>query len=238
MSTKITYILFLFLFFEQINAQEFAEFTTDTTRIHDNMRERVAKEVWYINGQEMHYNGTVIKIKPDPKKFDTIIYYRQNRKNCDTVICNITAANKYTLIYNECCGFFNVRSKTTKITGSVLFQIKNNDEKNLYLGTIGMTGILVNESNTQAIYDECSSAMSPSGNFINFSQVRTCQDFDYDNIDCNGMVCLWKEGGVHFDDEEYEYKVIKSEMGFLWLGLNESPLIVTYDVSEKRLTLE
>ena len=58
MSTKITYILFLFLFFEQINAQEFAEFTTDTTRIHDNMRERVAKEVWYINGQEMHYNGT------------------------------------------------------------------------------------------------------------------------------------------------------------------------------------
>ena len=52
------------------------------------------------------------------------------------------------------------------------------------------------------------------------------------------MVCLWKEGGVHFDDEEYEYKVIKSEMGFLWLGLNESPLVVTYDVSEKHLTLE
>ena len=110
------------------------------------------KRLWYINGQEMHYDGKMIKIKPIPNKFDTIIYYRQNNKNYDTVICNITAANKYTLIYNECCGFFNMRSKTTKIT-SVLFQIKNNDEKNLYLGSIGMTGILVDENNTQAIYD-------------------------------------------------------------------------------------
>ena len=44
MSTKIISILFLFLFLEQINAQEFAEFTTDTSRINGHMRERISKE--------------------------------------------------------------------------------------------------------------------------------------------------------------------------------------------------
>ena len=86
----------------QLFAQQFAEFTTDTSRINDHMRERIAKELWYMNGQEMHYDGKTIQIKVNPDKFDTIVYYRQNNKTYDTVLCNIKESNKYTLSYNEC----------------------------------------------------------------------------------------------------------------------------------------
>ena len=66
--------------FNAFNQTIFAEFTTDTSRINDHMRERISKELWYINGQEMRYDGKTIKIKVNPDKFDTIVYYRQNQK--------------------------------------------------------------------------------------------------------------------------------------------------------------
>ena len=52
--------LFTLLLTHQLFAQQFAEFTTDTSRINDHMRERISKELWYINGQEMRYDGKTI----------------------------------------------------------------------------------------------------------------------------------------------------------------------------------
>lgn len=229
--------IFLFtLLTNQLNAQEFAEFTTDTTRIHSNsQRERMAKEIWYINGQEMHYDTKVVKIKVNPTKFDTIIYYKRNQKTYDTVICNVAAPNKYTIIYNECCEFFNVRSETTRVNGSILFQLKNTDTENIYLGKVGMTGILVDEKNTQAIYDICQSAMSSAISFVSFSQVEPCESFDYDNENCN-EVCLWQGYDEDYDITDYEFQYISSKMYYKWLGLNPYPLTVIYDPDTDKTT--
>ena len=88
------------------------------------MRERISKELWYINGQEMRYDGKTIKIKVNPDKFDTIVYYRQNQKRYDTVLCNVATPNKYMLIYNECCGFFNDKTKESIIRYFLDLKIK------------------------------------------------------------------------------------------------------------------
>jgi hypothetical protein len=243
MRTKIISILFLFLFFDQINAQEFAEFTTDTSRINGHMRERISKELWYINGQEMHYDGKTIKIKVNPDKFDTIIYFRQNQKTYDTVLCNVASPNKYTLIYNECCSFFNIKSKTTRINHSILFKLKNNYKNDLYLGSIyssgGATGILVDEKTSQAAYSICHSAMSSHHMYISFSEIKMCEweDFDYENEDCNHSACLLTENGV-MDDTEIQYKSLSTKMNLSWLCLNSDPLIVLYDPVTDKISYE
>ena len=243
MNTKITAILFLLLFSEQLNAQEFAEFTTDTSRINGHMRERISKELWYINGQEMHYDGKTIKIKVNPDKFDTIIYFRQNQKIFDTVLCNVASPNKYTIIYNECCSFFNIRSKTTRTNNSVIFRLKNKDEKNIYLGSTGMTGILANDTNTQAIFDFCASAMTSSRTIVSLYQVEPCDlDLDQDIEDCDIDICIWPENGIeaiYVDEETYgNYKRIQQKMGIAWIGLNSDPLIVVYDPVTNKITYE
>ena len=243
MSTKIISILFLFLFFDQINAQEFAEFTTDTSRINGHMRERISKELWYINGQEMHYDGKTIKIKVNPDKFDTIIYFRQNQKRYDTVLCNVATPNKYMIIYNECCGFFNIRSKTTRINNSVLFRLENKDEKHKYLGIVGMTGILVDENNSEVIFDFCRSAMASPLTIVSLYQVEECNsEIDEYIEDCDIDICLWPEKGyesLEFSEEEYGNYIWKSrKMGIAWIGLNSDPLTVVHNPVTNKITYE
>ena len=227
--------------FNAFNQTIFAEFTTDTSRINDHMRERISKELWYINGQEMRYDGKTIKIKVNPDKFDTIVYYRQNQKRYDTVLCNVATPNKYMLIYNECCGFFNIRSKTKRINNSVLFRLENKDEKHIYLGSVGMTGILVNENNSESIFDFCRSAMASPLTIVSLYQVEECNSEIDENIeDCDIDICLWPEKGyksLEFEEEEYGNFIRKSrKMGFNWIGLNSDPLIVTYDPITNKIT--
>ncbi len=233
----------MLLLSNQLFAQQFAEFTTDTTRIQSHMRERVAKEVWYINGQEMHYDGKFVRVKTNPNKFDTIIYYRQNNKTYDTVLCNIQSANKYTLSYNECCGFFYIKSESIRINKSVLFSLKNKDEKHIYLGSTGMTGILVNENNSETIFDLCRSAMASPLTFVSLYQVEECNsEIDESIEDCDIDICLWPENGyesLEFEEQEYGNYIRKSrKMGFAWIGLNSDPLIVTYDPITNKITYE
>ena len=60
MKFSILILCALVFSFNAFNQAEFAEFTTDTSRINDHMRERISKELWYINGQEMRYDGKTI----------------------------------------------------------------------------------------------------------------------------------------------------------------------------------
>jgi hypothetical protein len=238
-----TILLLMLLMSNQLFAQQFAEFTTDTSRINDHMRERISKELWYMNGQEMHYDGKTIQIKVNPDKFDTIVYYRQNNKTYDTVLCNIKASNKYTLSYNECCGFFYIKSKTTKINNSVLFRLENKDEKHIYLGSTGMTGILVNENNTEAIFDFCRSAMASPLTYVSLHEVEECNlEIDMHMEDCDIDICLWPKNGyesLEFEDETYGQYIRKSrKMGMAWIGLNSDPLIVVYDPATNKITYE
>ncbi len=222
----------LFFVFNETSAQLYAEFTTDTTRIHSNVqRERMAKEVWYINGQKMTYDGKVVKVRVDPTKFDTILYYKQNQDEFDTVLCNVAAPHKYIIKFNECCSFFNIRSESIRIKHSILFRLKNRDKENMYLGSIyasgGATGILVDENTTQAAYSVCHSAMASHRMSFGLSQIKVCEESDTGNLDCENWICLLKEDGeINYDFYAISERVIT---GFVWLCLNEEPLKVIYD---------
>jgi len=168
-------ILFLCFLTNTLVAQEFAEFSTDTTGFsswfttnRDKFPE-ITEQIWIIDGQKMSYGSESIKVKVNPNKLDTILYKGYRRKEFDTIICNISEAKNYKFNYNECCGAFNIQDASTKkfIQGKIIYKLKNIDNKT-YLGRLGETGILVENKNIDTLIVNCRSAMSPNIYNISF----------------------------------------------------------------------
>lgn len=188
---------------------------------------------WRINGQTLHYGSKPITIKTD-NILDTILYRQRNNSKVDTIVCNINKSGHFKFYYNECCGGFNIADETGKfIIGSIIFSIKEQDNRKTYLGTLGETGILVNSATNDTLKTGCRSAMSPNVYQITFSQIEICKD----SINCKEGTCLFEKGKEELN-YEFGYKTISKKIDCLFLPLSNQPIKVIYDPKTDRIRIE
>jgi hypothetical protein len=233
---QIFIILILDVLTNNLIAQDYAEFQTDTTRFKrydGNLPERITEQVWFINGQEMRYGSGAIKVEVNPNKLDTILYKGYKRKKLDTIICNISKAKNYKFYYNECCGAFNIQDKSTNkfVQGKIIYQLKNTDDKT-YLGTLGEAGIIVNRKNADTLKVSCRSAMSSNVYNISFSQIELCKD----SLNCNEGTCL-QEKEKDEPNWDFGYKTVSKKMDILYMPLKTEPIFVIYDPKTDRIKI-
>lgn len=232
-------IIFTLIIANNLVAQDYAEFTTDTTRFRrwyakedGKLPKNITQQVWYINGQEMRYGSGKIKIKVNPNKLDTILYKGYRRNKFDTIICNVSEAKKYKFYFNECCSAFNIQDELTKkfIQGKILYKLKNLDHKT-YLGTLGETGILVTYKNKDTLNVNCRSAMSPNVYDISFKQIEPCTD----SLNCNEGICLQEKEELNW---EYGFHTVSEKFNFLFMPLKSTPLLIIYDPKTDTIKIE
>jgi hypothetical protein len=210
--------------------QEYAEFTTDTTRFarfyeegEGKLPEYISKQLWFINGQEMRYGSGLVRLAVNPNKVDTILYKGYRRNEFDTIICNISEAKSYKFYYNDCCGAFNIQDETTGrfIQGKIVYQLKNSKNKT-YLGTLGESGILIEGNKSDTLKPHCISAMSPNVYQITFSEIELCKD----STNCTEAICMDVDNEV---DWEFEFKTISKKIDILFMPLSSDPILIIYD---------
>ena len=212
-----------------------AIFSADTLifRNHSQKRKaRIMESEWRIHGQTLHYGSKPLAIKTD-KVMDTVFFRLYKNSTWDTLICNITEPKKYIFEYNECCDGFNICDDKNKlVTGSINFRVEGFDNKRLYLGTLGESGILIKEKN-QILDRNCGSPMLPNFYPITFSEIEICKG----TIDCNKEICLY-EGGEFKPDHEFGFKTISLKLDFLFLPLGNQPINVIYNAKTGKIKIE
>jgi len=206
-----------------------ATFWADTIRIDD---ERVFEAEWKINGQTLHYGSEPIAVKID-NIIDTIFFKQFKNSEWDILICNITQPLNYTLQYNMCCGGFDVYDKTNRISGSVIFIIKNSDEKKQYLGQLEGAGILVTQHNSDTLKPICWSPMQPNIYSLALSEIEVCKD----TTNCNEETCLYEKGKEE-PNYGFGFNTVSLKFNYLFLPLSNQPIKVIYDRKTDKIKIE
>lgn len=205
-----------------------ATFWADTIRIDDN---RVLEAEWKINGQTLLYGSKPIKVKTD-NIIDTILFKQFNNSRWDTLICNISKPLNYTFQYNVCCGGFDVYENNTRLSGSVIFLIKNPDMNRKYLGQLDAAGILISEQKSDTLRPICSSPMLPNIYSLSLRTIETC----IDTTDCDEEICLLEKGmETNFG---FGFKTISIIFNYLYLPLSNEPIKAIYDSKTGRIEFE
>jgi hypothetical protein len=206
----------------------FAEFSTDKTRLRRFYRnndgqlpKHIKEQFWFINGQKMSYSSGPIKVKVGPDKLDTILFKGYRQKEFDTIICNISEAKKFKFYYNECCGGLNIKDELTQkfIRGRISIKLKHPSNK-VYLGLLGQSGSLITV-NSSILSEGCRSAMSPNVYNVVLKQIGPCVD----STNCE-EVCIMGKTEMNYG---YEYKTLITKLHFLFMPLDNEPLVITYD---------
>ncbi len=221
-----------------ILSQEYAEFSTDTTRFRTyytkdgkQLPDHISQQVWYINGQKMHYGSGSVQVKVNPNKLDTILFQGYRRNSFDTIICNVSEPNKYRFFYNPCCGRFNIQNESSKkfIPGNVLFNLKHKST-NTYLGTLGETGRLIGHQNKDTLHVDCRSAMSPNVYKITFKQIDICEN----DSDCEEGTCLQNEGETNWD---FGFNTVSKKLDIIFMPLKSEPIEIVYDQKKDKIEI-
>ena len=234
-------ILTIILTSNNLLSQEYAEFSTDTTRFRTwyakddgQLPERISEQEWFVNGQKMFYGSGKIRVEVNPNKLDTILFHGYRRNSLDTIICNITEPKKYKFFYNPCCGRINIQDEASKIfiSGKVLFRLKNPDSKT-YLGTLGETGKIVTYKDNDTLGVDCRSAMSPNVYRITFKQIDVCKD----STDCNEGTCL-QEYNIDEPNWDFGFNTISKKLDFIYMPLKSEPVEIIYDPKTDQIVIK
>ncbi len=231
----ITYLLFSISLFGQT-----AEFRADTVSLKKRIgnNERVYKKAmemeWIINGEKLFFGSKSIKVIPNSKKIDTILFRTNSNSKYDTIICNISESSKYSFEYNTCCGGFNVRKESKgKLSREIIFELLSKSDNYDYIGTLGETGILIKNINTENhITEICRSVMSPNIYPITISTFKKVSDLteNYEALLCE------IQNGVAVDG--FEYQILEKKVKFLYMPLNEKPLKIQFDEKSNEIKLK
>lgn len=191
---------------------------------------------WRINGIELLYGDTV-KITPDEKVFDTVLFKRNGNSDWDTIICNIAQPHQYCFTYNTCCGGFDVYNVTLdkKPKGSALFKLYGKGSGN-YLGFWGETGILANKNPDEfPVTSLCRSAMSPNIYWVKLQEIEICKDSTGCTNPESDLECYLIEGKETY---EFYYLEKKAITRFIYMPLDdEKPLTVIYHMNKHTVLL-
>ncbi|WP_435263815.1 hypothetical protein [Tenacibaculum sp. nBUS_03] len=228
-------LLFSISLFSQI-----AEFRADTTSLkkrtgnNEIVYKKALEMEWIINGKKLFFGSKPIKVIPNEKKIDTILFRNSSNSKYDLIICNISEASKFSFEYNTCCGGFNVRKENKgKLSRDIIFEISKKDENDIYLGTLGETGILLKKDNVENHINEiCRSAMSPNIYSIAVSKIRkNCDSLE----NCEELLCEIRDGQAKGG---FEYEVIEKKIEFLYMPLDDKILKIIFHEKTNRTELK
>jgi hypothetical protein len=222
-------ILFILTFFPTVLFGQVATFWADTLRIDD---ENILEAEWKINGQTLHYGSKPIEVRID-KIIDTILFKQFKHSKWDTLICNIAEPLNYTFQYNMCCGGFDVYENDKRISGTVIFIIKNSDKKKKYLGQLDGAGILLDLHNGDTLKPICWSPMHPNIYNVALSEIEICKD----TTNCNEEICLYENGNEE-PNYGFGFKTISNKFNCLFLPLSGQPIKVIYDRKTDKIKIE
>jgi len=236
---KTKFLILFYVLFSALLTCQTAEFRADIKSLKKSTgnNERVYNEAmqmkWIINGKKLYFGSEPIRVIPNKRTIDTILFRHKSNSKYDTIICNIEEACKFSFEYNPCCGSFYLRKENkSKLSREVKFVISNKDENDLYLGTLGETGILLNKNNVENHINEiCRSAMSPNVYPISICKIRKgCNLLN----NCEELLCEIQNGEAK---NGFEYEVIETQLEFLYLPLSEKTLEVLFDQKTKNVEL-
>jgi len=237
--SKSLLIIFNLLFAISLFSQT-AEFRADTTGLkkrtgnNEKLYEKVLEMEWIINGEKLFFGSGSINVVPNEKKIDTILFRNNSNSKYDIIICNISEASKFSFEYNPCCGGFNViKENRGKLSRNVIFEISGKSENDIYIGTLGETGILIEKDDIENHINEiCRSAMSPNIYPISISKIRKNCD---SKENCEELLCEIQNGEAKGG---FEYKVIETKIEFLYMPLDEKILKVLFNERTNKTELK
>lgn len=191
---------------------------------------------WVIKGKYLNYKIGKIEVAISANKLDTIFYKERADSKWDTIICMIQKAKEYKFVYNHCCGGFYIADKNGLFfTSQIIFKIKDISSKNLYLGTIGETGMLIPMQNKDTLKPECRSPLFSNICNVKFSEIEICKD----TMNCpEELYCLQEKGKSPELYNNLLYKTISNKLNLFYMPLSNNPIIIIYDPKTDQISIE
>ena len=208
---------------------QFAVFTTDT-RFHSE-QDQLNSE-WLISGQHLTYGSPPIKVKTDDI-LDTIYFRTDSKRNWDTIICQISQAETYKFVYNDCCGgFYIADSNSHFFNPRMIFTVKNASKKDMFMGKLGDDGVLIDagKTNSDTLSITCHSVLLPNVFNLSFQKIQISSDttLALENACVKNKV-----------DINYEYTYITENLftQFLYMPLSNDRINITIDTKKKHFSI-
>lgn len=191
---------------------------------------------WVIKGKYLNYKIGKIEVPISTNKLDTLFYKERADSKWDTIICMIQETNEYKFVYNHCCGGFYIADKNGLFfTSQIIYKIKGNSSKKIYLGTIGETGMLIPIQNEDTLKPECRSPLFSNICDVKFSEIEICKD----TINCpEELYCLKEKGKSTQLYNNLLYKTISNKLNLLFMPLSNNPIIIIYDPKTDQISFE
>jgi hypothetical protein len=211
-----------------------AERHSHVTSGEDAEAKRIQEMEWRIHGQVLHFGDDTLRIPVDDV-LDTIYYRRDLRADWDTMICNIDRPKLISFLYNDCCGAFNVSDASMRrlVQASVEFRLVGNARSKVYLGMMGEDGALLQAGRPAVLHPVCHSAVVPNIFPISLRQIWPCSPAD----SCGEGACLMQPGQAE-PQYEFGFKSVTTIAEFYYLPIDERPLVVTYDLRTRKVTVQ
>lgn len=239
MRKTLLFISVLFIF--HLGYSQTANFYADSALLrvyagNQGLFERYMQMQWQINGKPLAFGGDTVKIIPNGKRIDTVLFRQNNTAKWDTIICNITQPHTYNFVLNTCCGGFDVQNQTLnkRPSGKAIFNLQQKSI-GIYVGMLGETGIQAKLNSRDTITPLCRSVMSPNVYCIELRKVERCQK----KSDCNGddnLECFTENG--HDPTYEMPFRTKNLICRFLYMPLDNTPIKISYLPVAKVLKIE
>jgi hypothetical protein len=217
-------------------AQDKATFCADTLRMPQKWKsnKRLLERNWTIQGKTFSW-GETTEVDTKLNEMDTIFYKMSARRDTDTILCVIRESRDYKIQFNPCCGF-NVSAKdSSRISGKVIFETKKKVADSTYAGTVGSTGIYVQNKTSDPIYDICASAMISSVTGVRFGKLGPCNEKEED---CMPWFCDYTDDWDAAETSPDSKKFVEDYFGFRYVPLTTEPVRFYYNVKKNKLQIK
>jgi len=231
---------------KKISNNQKAEFTANLNELKKLFHNKeVPKEVlemeWLINRKKLTFSNEKIEIIPNPQTVDTILFKKNHKSDYDTILCNISKAEKYNFVYNTCCQYFNVKQvskeKRNRKNAVVTFSISKSNENKDYIGIMGEAGIIIRKEKVEySLFHTCSSAMTSNVYHLTLNEVSECKGNDNEN--CRDLMCVFENNDIQIPKANTSFKITKKVFDFLYLDLNKNTLRIKYNFETTELKME
>jgi hypothetical protein len=205
---------------------QFAVFTTDT--MFHSEQDQLNSE-WVIAGQHLTYGSPPIRVKTDDL-LDTMYFRTDAKRNWDTIICQISQAQTYKFVYNDCCGgFYIADSNGHFFNPRMIFTVKNARKKDRFIGKLGDDGVLIEagENRSDTLQITCHSVLLPNIFNLSFQKITPSSDTTL----ALENACVKNKVDINY---EYTYIIEKLYPQFLYMPLSNDCMSITIDTKKKR----
>jgi len=228
------FIGFLLLQTSNSFAQDKATFYADTSYLHGNWRKKpfTGFMKWTIQNKTIGW-GETLEVEVTPNQIDTLFFQRNSESEVDTIICDIKKPRAYRIMFNACCGAFNIRSADKNgINSEIKIELTSKVEDSTLVATNAETGAFIKKKSTPTFESICASAMASNISHISLGEIGPCDEID----DCEGWFCNYSKDDEESYSDNLGFK--KKYFTFRYMPLNSKPQVIIYNIDKKELTFK